>query len=139
MNNYNQPDLNNRDLNSINQINLNKSEKFQEGINNMRLMMWNRFLAGVANNPHMTKKQVCEQLGLKIGTINSIQKYHNLSSPFYFKKPTAHRKKNEVTEPQKSNKKTKNKVIKGGKVMTDTNEYDFEETFNKTVNSLKSK
>jgi hypothetical protein len=29
MNNYNQTDLNNRDINNNNQINLNKSEEFQ--------------------------------------------------------------------------------------------------------------
>ncbi len=34
MNNYNQTDLNNRDINSINQINLNKSEKFQDAVGN---------------------------------------------------------------------------------------------------------
>ncbi len=62
MNNYNQTDLNNRDINSINQINLNKSEQFQDAISNMRLMMWNRFLSGVVNDPHMTKKQVCQEL-----------------------------------------------------------------------------
>ncbi len=55
MNNYNQTDLNNRDINSINQINLNK--KFQGAVSNMRLMMWNRFLSGVVNDPHITKNK----------------------------------------------------------------------------------
>jgi hypothetical protein len=87
MNNYNQTDLNNRDINNNNQINLNKSEKFQGGINNMRLMMWNRFLLGVAYYLQMIKKQVCQQLGLKIGTINSIQQYYKFPSLFYYKQP----------------------------------------------------
>jgi hypothetical protein len=55
--------------------------------------MWNRFLAGVASNPHMTKKEVCHHLGLKVGTINSIQQHYKLQSPFYFIKPKAYRKK----------------------------------------------
>jgi hypothetical protein len=54
-------------------------------------MTWNRFLLGVAYNPKMTKKGVCNQLGLKVGTINSIQKYNKLASPFYFKQPKAHK------------------------------------------------
>jgi hypothetical protein len=43
MNNYNQTDLNNRDIYNNNQINVNKTERFQEGFNNMRLMTWNKF------------------------------------------------------------------------------------------------
>jgi hypothetical protein len=42
-----------RDISYNNQISLNKSEKFQDSINNMRLMMWNKFLSGVANNPQV--------------------------------------------------------------------------------------
>jgi hypothetical protein len=61
-------------------------------------MIWNRFLAGVASNPHMTKKEVCHHLGLKVGAINSIQQYYKLQSPFYFKKPKAHRKKKQVNQ-----------------------------------------
>ncbi len=57
MNIYNQTDFNNRDINSINQINLNKSEKFQDAVSDMRLMMWNRFLSGVVNDPHITKNK----------------------------------------------------------------------------------
>ncbi len=57
MNNYNQIDPNNRDIQSINQINLNKREKFQDAVSNMRLMIWNQFLMGVASNPQMTKKK----------------------------------------------------------------------------------
>ncbi len=73
MNSFNQTNFNERDNNYNNQVSLNKSEKFQDVVNNMRLMMWNRFLAGVASNPHMTKKEVCHHLGLKVDTINSIQ------------------------------------------------------------------
>jgi hypothetical protein len=58
--------------------------------------MWNRFLAGVARNPHMTKKEVCHHLGFKVETINSIQLNYKLQSPFYFKKPKALRKKQAV-------------------------------------------
>jgi hypothetical protein len=48
----------------------------------MRLMMWNKFLSGVANNPQKNKKEVCHHLGLKAGTINSIQQHYKLQSPF---------------------------------------------------------
>ncbi len=79
-------------------------------------MIWNRYLMGVANNPQMTKKEVCQHLDLKVGTINSIQKDYKLQSRFYFKKPKAHKKKKteERTEPPKSKKTSKNKGIKGG-------------------------
>ncbi len=93
MNSFNQTSFNEIDNNYNNQMSLNKSEKFQDAVDKMRLMIWNRFLAGVASNPHMTKKEVCHHLGLKVGTINSIQQHYKLQSPFYFKKPKAHRKK----------------------------------------------
>jgi hypothetical protein len=68
--------------------------------------MWNKFLSGVANNPQMTNKEVCHHMGLKAGTINSIQQHYKLQSPFYFKKPKVHRKKtseqtNEVVKRRK--------------------------------------
>jgi hypothetical protein len=145
MNSFNQTNFNERDNNYNNQISLNKSEKFQDAVNNMRLMMWNRFLAGVVSNPHMTKKEVCHHLGLKVGTINSIQHY-KLQSPFYFKKPKAHRKQKQESESDKSldeqsdnstsvvKSKAKNKKgLKGG-----GETYDFEDTFNKTVESLRN-
>jgi hypothetical protein len=107
--------------------------------------MWNRFLAGVASNPHMTNKEVCHHLGLKVGTINSIQQHYKLQSPFYFKKPKAHRKKKRGSEADKSpvdqpdnstsavkSKANNKKGLKGGGETR-----DFEETFNKTVESLK--
>jgi hypothetical protein len=56
----------------------------------MRLKIWNRFLACVASNPHVTTKEVCQHLGLKVGTIKSIQQHYKLQSPFYFKKPKQH-------------------------------------------------
>jgi hypothetical protein len=96
----------------------------------------------------MTKKEVCHHLGLKVGTINSIQQHYKLESPFYFKKPKAHRKKKQESEsdktpdeqPDKSTfvvkSKAKNKKdLKGGGETAQT--YDFEETINKTVESLK--
>ncbi len=131
MNSINQTNLNERDINYNNKISLNKSEKFQESINNMRLMIWNNFLSGVANNPQMTKKVVCQHLGLKVGTINSTQQQYKLQSPFYFMKPKIHRKKNsaETSEVVKLKKANKNK--KGG------GNYDFDETFNKTLESSK--
>ena len=55
--------------------------------------MRNRFLAGVVNNPNMTNKEVCHHLGLKIGTINSIQQHYKLQSPFYFKRPKSQKEK----------------------------------------------
>jgi len=70
----NQSNLNERDVVNNNQISLNKSEKF------LRLMMWNKFLSGVANNPRMTKKEIFHHLGLKVGTINSIQQHYKLQS-----------------------------------------------------------
>jgi hypothetical protein len=51
MNSNNQTNLNERDINYNSQINFNKSEKFQDAVTNMRLMMWNKFLMGVASNP----------------------------------------------------------------------------------------
>jgi hypothetical protein len=112
MNSINQTNPNERDLNYNNQISLNKSEKFQDSINNMRLMMWNRFLSGIVNNPQITKKEICHHLGLKVGKINSIQQYYRLQSPFYFKKQKIHRKKNlvktnEIAKPKKANKNKK--------------------------------
>jgi hypothetical protein len=83
-----------------------------------------------------------------VGTINSIQQHYKLQSPFYFKKSKAHRKKkqeNEVDQPDnnaqssnvyetsvvKSKAKNKKDLRGGGET------YDFEETFNTTVESLK--
>jgi hypothetical protein len=93
MNSYNQSNLNEID-NFYNNQSLNKSEKFQDAVDKMRLMIWNKFLVGVASNPNMTKKEVCNHLGLKVGTINSIQQHYKLQSPFYFSKPKAQKKKN---------------------------------------------
>jgi hypothetical protein len=45
MNPIYQTNLNERDIGYNNQISLNKSQKFQDSINNMRLMMWNKFLS----------------------------------------------------------------------------------------------
>jgi hypothetical protein len=59
MNSINQTNLNERDINYNNKISLNKSEKFQDSINNMRLIMWNKFLSSVVNNLQMTKKEIC--------------------------------------------------------------------------------
>jgi hypothetical protein len=54
---------------------------------------------------------------LNFGTINSIQQYYKLQSPFYFKKPKAHKKRHqkEKIELPKSNSSRagKDKVIKG--------------------------
>jgi hypothetical protein len=149
MNSFNQTNFNERDDNYNNQISLNKSEKFQDAVNNMRLMMWNRFLAGVASNPYMTKKEVCHYLGLKVGTINSIQQHYKLQSPFYFKKPKVYRKKKQENESDKSpveqpdisksvvkSKAKTKKDLRGGGETEQT--YDFEETFNKTLESLKN-
>jgi hypothetical protein len=127
MNSINQTNPNERDISYNNQISLNKIEKFQDSINNMRLMMWNKFLSGVANNPQITKKEICHHLGLKAGTINSIQQNYKLQSPFYFKKPKNYVDTSEVRKPNKANK---NKKGGGGN-------YDFDETFNKTVEFLK--
>ena len=102
MNSFNQTNFNERDNNYNNQISLNKSEKFQDAVDKMRLTMWNRFLVGVASNPHMTKKELCHHLGLIVGTINSIQQHYKLQGPFYFKKPKAHRKKKQESETDKS-------------------------------------
>jgi hypothetical protein len=93
MNSINQTNLNEGDVSYNNQISLNKSEKFHDFINNMRLMMWNKFLSGAVNNPQTTKKEICYHLRLKIGTINSIKQYYKLQCPFYFKKQKMHRKK----------------------------------------------
>ena len=65
----------------------NKSDKFQGAVNNMQLIIWKKFLLGVASNPNMTKKEVCHHLGLKVGTINSIQHHYKLQSPYYYSKP----------------------------------------------------
>jgi hypothetical protein len=69
-------------------------------------MIWNKFLVGVASNPNMTKKEVCNHLGLKVGTINSIQQHYKLQSPFYFNKPKAQKKKN-IDENDKEHKYNK--------------------------------
>ena len=113
MNSFNQSNLNERDINYNNQISINKSEKFQDSINNMRLRMWNKFLGGVASNPHMSKKEICHDMGLKVGTINSIQQHYKLQSPFYFKKQKVHRKKNQ-NEKFNEKKQVKSKNKKGG-------------------------
>jgi hypothetical protein len=43
MNPIKQANLYEGDSNYNNQISVNKSENFQESINNMRFMMWNKF------------------------------------------------------------------------------------------------
>lgn len=128
-------------LEDRNQVSLNKSEKFQDAVNDMRLSIWKKFLSGVANNPNMTKKEICYHLGLKVGTINSIQQHYKLQSPFYYKKPKIHTKIS-----IKSKKKINNnaqETVKGKKKKTDDvtakgGDYDFEETFNNTVKSLET-
>jgi hypothetical protein len=120
-----------------NQMKPKFNEKFLESIDSMRLLTWNKYLLGIANNPQMTKKEVCDHLGLKVGTINSIQKHYKLQSPFYFNKPKRrqNKEKNDKDEPpkektKKSTKKPKQKIIK------DEN-YDYNDTFDKSLNSLK--
>jgi hypothetical protein len=144
MNSFNQSNFNELDNNYIN---LNKSEKFQDAVDKMRLMMWSRFLSGIANNPNMTKKEICHHLGLKVGTINSIQQHYKLQSPFYFKKPKTYKKKensgrnlelrenlniNDKTTPPSTLKIKINKSLKAGGSTS-----NFEETFNKSVENLK--
>ena len=127
----------------------NKSDKFQEAVCDMRLIIWKKFLLGVASNPNMTKKEVCHHMCLKVGTINSIQHHYKLQSPFYYSKPKKHLKKKQQSveskmipsveskvneEPPKKSKVKKRPEdlteIKGG------NTYDFEKTFSEAVNSL---
>jgi hypothetical protein len=48
----------------------------------MRLKIWNRFLACVASNPHVTTKEVCQHLGLKVGAIKSIQQHYKFQFLF---------------------------------------------------------
>ncbi len=43
MNSFNQTNFNERENNYNNQITLNKSERFQDTVDKMKLMMWNRF------------------------------------------------------------------------------------------------
>ncbi len=94
------------------------NDKFNESIDRMRLLTWQKYLLGLANNPQLNKKEVCDQLGLRVGTINSIQKHYKLQSPFYFKKAKKHSKKQKdvVTGlvDKKSTNKDKTKKIKGG-------------------------
>ena len=137
-------------FNENNQVSINKSEKFQEAVNDMRLMMWKKYLSGVRNNPNMTKKEICTHLGLKVGTINSIQQHYKLQSPFYYKKPKAHKKKKEsITAPESAPKsKSKNtELCSAGRACKKTQKentqkfiakgnYDFDETFNDTAKSL---
>ena len=127
-------------FNENNQVSINKSEKFQEAVNDMRLMMWKKYLSGVGNNPNMTKKEICTHLGLKVGTINSIQQYYKLQSPFYYKKPKAHKKKKEsITAPEsapKSKSKNKKTQKENTQKLIASGNYDFEETFNDTAKSL---
>jgi len=124
-----------------NQVSINKSEKFQDAVNDMRLTMWKRFLSGVVNNPNMTKKEICYHLGLKVGTINSIQQHYKLQSPFYYKKPKMYTKKSIKSKKKKSNNDIQESV-KGKKKKTDDviakGDYDFEETFNNTLKSLQT-
>lgn len=47
-------------------------------------MIWNKYLTGIADNPQITKKELCKQLGIKLGTIKNIQKYYKLDSPYTF-------------------------------------------------------
>ena len=127
-------------FNENNQVSINKSEKFQEAVNDMRLMMWKKYLSGVRNNPNMTKKEICTHLGLKVGTINSIQQHYKLQSPFYYKKPKAHKKKKEsITAPEsalKSKSKNKRTQKENTQKLIAKGNYDFDETFNDTAKSL---
>lgn len=115
--------------------------KFQDSVNDMRLMIWQKFLLGIASNPNMTKKEVCNHIGLKVGTINSIQQHYKLQSPFYYRKPKNHKKKKQESDehPQKT-KKSKQRPeseVKGGGNLSDQESNDFENTFSETVKSLR--
>jgi hypothetical protein len=135
MNINNQNEL---DFFNNNQMKPKFNEKFLESIDNMRLLTWNKYLMGITNNPQMTKKEICDHLGLKVGTINSIQKHYKLQSPFYFNEPKRrqNKEKNDKDEPPKE--KTKKVTKKPKQKKTKDDDYDYSDTFDETVNSLKS-
>jgi hypothetical protein len=60
------------------------SEKFNNPVDNVRLKMCNEYLTGIADNPLMTKKEVCKRSRLKLGTMKNIQKHYKLDSPYIF-------------------------------------------------------
>jgi hypothetical protein len=134
MNINNQNEL---DFFNNNQMKPKFNEKFLESIDSMRLLTWNKYLLGIANNPQMTKKEVCDHLGLKVGTINSIQKHYKLQSPFYFNKPKRrqNKEKNDKDEPSTSKKSTKNPKQKKKKDEID-DDYDYKDSFSKSVKNL---
>ena len=116
----------------------NKSEKFQDAVNDMRLLIWKQFLLGVASNPNMTKKEICNHLGLKVGTIKSIQQYYKLQSPFYYNKPKTRRKVKKVDKPSDD---APVKPARGGKKKKQESDitggtYNFDDVFDETVQSL---
>jgi hypothetical protein len=63
---------------------------FNDSRKEMHLRIWNSYLVGISNNPELKKKEVCEKMGLKCGTIDSIKKLYKLESPFRF---NIHKKK----------------------------------------------
>src|SRR5689334_14799033 len=95
-------------------IHTGRSDRFDDAINEMRLNIWRKFLAGVANNPRMSKKEVCDYLGLKIGTINSIQQNYKLQSPYYYSRSKSKKGNAASITSTKTDKKRHKAEVKGG-------------------------
>jgi hypothetical protein len=68
------------------------------------LMIRNKYLTGIADNPQITKKELCKQLGIKLVTIKNIRKYYKLDSPYTFWRRTKWGSERSVGESKISNR-----------------------------------
>ncbi len=96
---------------------------------NHKIEYIHKFQQALINNPGKSKQVICDIAGVSNNTLTRYMKDLGMKS-FYRHDHKINRKKKDKEDKEKI--KTKSKDLKGG-----GETYDFEETFNKTVESLK--
>ncbi len=96
---------------------------------NHKIEYIHKFQQALINNPGKSKQVVCDIAGVSNNILTRYMKDLGMES-FYRHDHKINRKKKDKEDKEKI--KTKSKDLKGG-----GETYDFEETFNKTVESLK--
>jgi len=95
---------------------------------NHKIEYIHKFQQALINNPGKSKQVICDIAGVSNNTLTRYMKDLGMKS-FYRHDHKINRKKKDKEDKEKI--KTKSKDLKGG-----GETYDFEETFNKTVESL---
>ncbi len=94
----------------------------------------------------MSKSQACDALKARPRTIDHIRRSYNLQSAYYFvqrrKRPKKKTQDDDMQKEYENKKETKSKNEKGGNSSVGEGEgtssdYNFDKTFNKTIDSMK--